>query len=209
MAYGVEDIIPTRATLLNSLKDWQNHASWQEFFDTYWPLIFGMATKHGLKRGEAEDVVQDVMVTIAHQMPDFNYDPTKGSFKAWLLNLTQWRILDQLRKREKSGAVTRLADEQTNVREKLMGKTPQIQPELEKLWDLEWEKQLLEAATTKARRKLDPQQYQIFDLVVNREWPPEKVSKMLDVSMNAIYVCRHRVAEAIKLEFERLQKEII
>ena len=32
------DLIPTRASLLGRLKDWDDHASWREFFDTYWKL---------------------------------------------------------------------------------------------------------------------------------------------------------------------------
>ena len=29
-------------------------------------------------------------------------DPAFGSFKSWLLKLTQWRVLDQFRKRKKA-----------------------------------------------------------------------------------------------------------
>lgn len=205
MTVRSEELIPTRATLLNRLKDWQNQASWQEFFDAYWALIFGVATKHGLLRGEAEDVVQEVMVDIARQMPGFKYDPAKGSFKAWLLNLTRWRIADQLRKRQ-----PQVASEETDSHHaEPVTDFQQIQPDLEKLWDSEWEKHLLNAATTRARRRLDPKQYQIFDLLVNRGWPAEKVSKTLGLPANAVYVAKHRVTEAIKTEFDRIQKEII
>ena len=209
MASGAEDLIPTRATLLNRLRDWQNHSSWQEFFDIYWGLIFGLATKHGLSRSEAEDVVQEVMADTARQMPDFKYDPAQGSFKAWLLNLTRWRILDHYRKRQLSEALIEPVYEPTSAKAKLDEDTHLIQPDLEKIWDLEWEKHLLEAATAKARRKLDPKQYQVFDLVVNRDWPPERVAQMLNLSLSLVYVSKHRVSEMIKTEFERLQKEII
>lgn len=209
MAVQAEELIPTRATLLNRLKDWQNQASWQEFFDTYWGLIFGVATKHGLTRNEAEDVVQEVMVDVARQMPGFKYDPAKGSFKAWLLNLTRWRITDQFRKRQPQSVVSPAAEEPTRVHTELIEKSRPIPPDLEKLWDTEWEKHLLDAATAKARRRLDPKQYQIFDFLVNRGWPVEKVSKALGLTTNAVYVAKHRVTEAIKAEFDRLQKEIV
>src|SRR6267142_3978422 len=91
--------ILTRATLLARLGNLQDQASWQEFFDIYWRLIYGVARQAGMTDVEAQDVVQETMVSVAKHMPTFKYDPAIGSFKAWLLNLTRWRIADQLRKR--------------------------------------------------------------------------------------------------------------
>src|SRR6266498_5508962 len=99
MPHHSDELIPTRASLINRLKDWQDQSSWQEFFDTYWKLIYGVARKTGLTDAEAQDVVQETMVSVAKHMPGFQYDPAIGSFKAWLLNMTRWRIIGQFRKR--------------------------------------------------------------------------------------------------------------
>src|SRR5882757_10289430 len=99
MSQEKDELIPTRASLLHRLKDWQDRSSWQEFFDTYWKLIYGVARKAGMTVDEAQDVVQETMVSVARHMPTFKYDPALGSFKGWLLKMTRWRILDQLRKR--------------------------------------------------------------------------------------------------------------
>ena len=95
----MDELIPTRATLIQRLKNWQDQSSWQDFFDTYWKLIYHVALKGGLSEAEAEDVVQETMISVARHMPTFKYDPAIGSFKAWLLNMTRWRITDQLRQR--------------------------------------------------------------------------------------------------------------
>src|SRR5881296_865959 len=99
MSHQKDELIPTRASLLNRLKDWQDQSSWQEFFDTYWKLIYGVARKAGLTDVEAQDVVQETMASVAKHIPTFKYDPAIGSFKAWLLTKTRWCIIDQLRKR--------------------------------------------------------------------------------------------------------------
>src|SRR5262245_3751573 len=99
MAQVSEELIPTRTTLIHRLKNWQDQSSWQDFFDTYWKLIYDVALKGGLTDTEAQDVVQETIISVAKHMPTFNYDPTIGSFKAWLLNMTRWRITDQFRKR--------------------------------------------------------------------------------------------------------------
>jgi RNA polymerase sigma factor (sigma-70 family) len=94
-----EDLLPTRQSLLSRLKSWEDQASWQEFFATYWKLIYTAARQAGLSDAEAQDVVQETILGVCTHMPEFRYDPQKGSFKGWLLQLTYWRIKDQFRKR--------------------------------------------------------------------------------------------------------------
>src|SRR5215510_10488861 len=93
-----DEFIPTRRSLLSRLKSWDNQDSWREFFSTYWRLIYSVAIKAGLKDAEAQDVVQDTILSVAQRMPGFKYDPALGSFKSWLLLIIRRRIADQLRK---------------------------------------------------------------------------------------------------------------
>src|SRR5215510_6020274 len=99
MLKNAHDLIPTRKSLLNRLKDWEDQESWQDFFDTYWKLIYGVAAKAGLSDDEAQEVVQETIIRVARKMPNFKYDPAVGSFKSWLLHTTDWCINDQFRKR--------------------------------------------------------------------------------------------------------------
>lgn len=192
-----DELIPTRTTLIHRLKNWQDQSSWQDFFDTYWKLIYGVAIKGGLTKTEAQDVVQETMLSVAKHMPKFKYDRKIGSFKAWLLNMTRWRMIDQLRKRG--------YPIDSRIEHKL---TDQSDSDLEKLWDAEWEKNLFDAAITKVKRRLDPQKYQIFDFYVNKQWMPDKVAKTFGISVNQVYLAKHRVVELIKEEVKRLEAEI-
>ena len=65
----MDELIPTRATLLHRLKDWQDQSSWQQFFDTYWKLIYSFALKSGLTEQEAQDAVQETLLAVAKRMP--------------------------------------------------------------------------------------------------------------------------------------------
>ncbi len=207
MSLTADELIPTRATLLKRLKDWEDQSSWQEFFDTYWRLIYGVAVKGGLTREEAQDVVQETLVSVAKQMPTFQYDPSIGSFKGWLLNMTRWRITDHLRKRKHSASA---APETNPVDVEDEDKSEEsLAPDLEKLWDVEWENNLLNAAIAKAKRRLDPELYQIFDLQVHKSMAPEAIAKLYNVPVAQIYLAKHRVTEAIRMEVERIRKEMI
>src|SRR6188768_4080138 len=95
---GTDSLLPTRRSLLSRLRDCEDQAGWREFFDTYWRLIYNVARKSGLTDSEAQDVVQETVLTIAKSIG--KYDRKAGSFKGWLLNTTRWRIADQFRKRQ-------------------------------------------------------------------------------------------------------------
>ena len=97
------EYLPTRKSLLSRLKNWDDHAGWKDFFDTYWRLIYKTARKAGLTDAEAQDVVQEVVIGVCKKIGELKYDPALGSFKGWLLTLTRWRIVDEFRKRGKTG----------------------------------------------------------------------------------------------------------
>jgi RNA polymerase sigma factor (sigma-70 family) len=204
-----DELIPTRATLLLRLKNWQDQSSWQDFFDIYCKLIRRVAIKGGLTKTEADEVVQETMIAVARHMPTFKYDPVTGSFKAWLLNLTRWRIADQFRKRKDFEEILPPSEETS------MGNGAATEPidpaseNLEALWEAEWEINLLEAAVAKVKRRLEPEKYQIFDFNVNKGWSSEKVAAAFGIPVDHVYKAKHRVTEQIKEEVERLRRELI
>src|SRR6478672_13648173 len=93
-------LLATRRSLVDRLANWDDRKRWQEFFDTYWKLIFSAARKSGLTEVEAQEVVQETIITVAKKVGQLRYDPARGSFKGWLLHITRWRIADQFRKRQ-------------------------------------------------------------------------------------------------------------
>lgn len=195
------ELIPTRATLINRLKNWEDQSGWQEFFDIYWKLIYGAARRAGLTDAEGQDVVQETMLGVAKHMPGFKYDPAIGSFKGWLLKLTRWRIIDQLRKRDLSGHAAA-------GRGPTEGGIDSASPDWDEWWEAEWQENLLEAATARVKRQLDPEKYQIFDLYVHKQWSPQKVAATFGISVDQVYLAKHRVTELLKAEVKRLEKEM-
>src|SRR4051812_24531093 len=95
-----EESLATRWTLIRKLTQADcDEESWNEFYQLYQKLIYGLATKAGLKTAEAEDVVQETMRSVCEKIQNFKPDPAHGSFKSWLLQMARWRVIDQIRKR--------------------------------------------------------------------------------------------------------------
>src|SRR2546422_1230950 len=140
------ELIPTRQSLLSRLKDWNDQESWKVFFDTYWKLIYNAAVRTGLTEAEAQDVVQETVISVWKNMPTFEYDAQKGSFKTWLLRMTRWRIANQLRKRQ-PGIERQEHQPHTSTRTATVERVADpASLRLEAAWDEEWERNLMEAA---------------------------------------------------------------
>lgn len=202
-----EEYLPTRQSLLSRLKNRDDHEGWRLFFDTYWRLIYNTAVRAGLTDAEAHDVVQETILSVLKSMPGFEYDAEKGSFKSWLLRLTRWRITDQFRNREpvpRSSAKSGERPPETTALESLPNPAGD---QLEALWNEEWEKNLLEAALTRVKLKVDASQFQAFDLYVFKKWPVAEVARTLKISPARIYLVKHRINKLIKNEIALLQSK--
>ena len=198
----------TRKSLIARLDNWEDQKTWDDFYKTYWKLIYAVGLKAGLRSDEAFDVVQETILSIAKQSKKNMYDPDKGSFKSWLMNMTRWRINDQFRKRKKDTAMN-IGDwdedgRKTSVVDRMEDPNSGT---LERLWDVEWKKNLADAALARVKSQVSPKQYQIFDCYVIREWEAEKVQKQLGVSMSQVYLAKHRVGKILKKELARLNED--
>jgi RNA polymerase sigma-70 factor (ECF subfamily) len=201
--------IPTRRSLLSRLKSWENDDSWREFFTTYWRLIYGFALKAGLDDAHAQDVVQDTIISVAQQMPGFKYDPAVGSFKGWLLQITRRRVADQLRQRYRRGEAGAAQLEDPEVTAVLHDTPDGSSAGLEALWDEEWRKHITDAALDRVKRRVRPEQMQMFEFAVLKRWPASKVAEALGCTLTQVYMARHRVSKLLKNEIRHLEQKVL
>ena len=202
------ELTHTRHSLIARLKDWEDQDGWRDFFGTYSELIFKVALKAGLTEAEAHDVVQETVITVAKSIKDFKTGSEHGSFKAWLLNTTRWRIMDQFRKRapEQQADVRRSPDD--------TARTPTIErvpaphgPEIEATWDKEWAQHRINAALAQLKKKVGAKPFQIFQLLVTRDLSAAEVGKILGVSRTLVYVTKHRLSKPFQQELRRIDGE--
>jgi RNA polymerase sigma-70 factor (ECF subfamily) len=202
------ETLATRASLLGRLKDFDNQPSWQEFFNTYWRLVYSTARKGGLTPEEAQDAVQDTFATVAKNISAFRYDPARCSFKSWLLLITRQRIIWQLRKRLPLPISSGRAPEDT-ARTSTVERIPdEASVALDAHWEAEWKNTLMASALEAVKRRVKPKQFQIFDLYALQNWPVLDIARTLKVSAAQVYLIKHRVGSLLKKELRRLAKEV-
>jgi RNA polymerase sigma-70 factor (ECF subfamily) len=196
--------------LLSRLKDWNDRESWKDFFDTYWKLIYLAATKAGLTDPEAQDVVQETVISVCKSIRGFKYRTEASSFKSWLLQLTKWRIIDELRRRGREKEPLQMTRSNASSETATVERIPDPHGlALEAIWDREWDRNLMDAAIERVKRRVEAKQYQLFDLYVLKKWPVRKVATTLQVNAAQVYLAKHRVSALIRREIQYLEKRFV
>jgi hypothetical protein len=80
---------------------------------------------------------------------------------------------------------------------------------LEKHWQDEWETNLLEVAITRVKNKVDPRDFQIFDLSTSQNWSPGRIAQAIKTNVANVYLVKHRVKKLIEKEVQMLMTKPI
>ncbi len=208
LALANQDSLATRSSLLSRLRDLGDDTSWRAFFEMYWRLIYNVARRSGLVDPDAQDVVQETVIAVARRMPEFRYDPAKGSFKQWLLLITRRRVQDHLRRAYRSlPSADRIGGELASVREGVPSPMPTPDEAIDAALEQEWRANLLQAALARVRQGVSPRQYQVFDCCVLQNLPAGKVAQMLGLNAAQVYLAKHRMSLAVKRAVAELESE--
>lgn len=196
--------LPTRRSLVEKLADRGDQRRWHEFFQLYHRLIFNTARRAGLREDEAQETVQETLITVSKNIGKFRYDPALGSFKGWLLTITRWRIADQFRKRQAGSENLPPAPDSAGT--DAIDRLPQTRSgELDAVWEQEWREQLFRSALEAVKQKIEPRQFQIFDCYELKDWSAQKVAAELRVNIAQVYLIRHRVRALLRAEVKKLE----
>jgi len=195
--------------LLSRLRDLGDSDSWRTFFDTYWRLLYNVARKSGLSDDAAQDIVQETVIAVARKMPDFHYDPAKGSFQQWLLLITRRRIHDHFRRHYRTLPLAEAVESETELGSKTAaGSTPAQDAQIDAAWEQEWRESVLQAALARVRQQANPKSYQVFDYCVLQDLPAGQVAKMLGLNAAQVYLAKHRVSAAVKRAAKEYEAEL-
>lgn len=190
--------LQTRHSLLSRLRECDDQAGWREFFDRYWRLIYGFARKAGMNDADAQDIVQEVMLSVSKSLPEYRKQ-AGGSFKGWLLTIVRRRMADHWR--------SRLPKEQAQVplpeQASALGSDDAA---LERIWQEEWEGRLFETAALRVQQRVGARNYLIFDMLVRQQTPLRDVCRSLGVNAAQVYLAKHRVGRLMKQEVLALRE---
>jgi RNA polymerase sigma-70 factor (ECF subfamily) len=154
-------------------------------------------------------VVQETVIAVARKIPDFRYDPGKGSFKQWLLLITRRRIHDHLRRLYRSLPTTNAPPEDlARSAENVPAATLTPDAGIDAAWESEWQENVFQAALARVRQRVHPKNYQVFDYCVIQNLPVAEVARMLGLNAAQVYLARHRVSRSVKRAVAEVEAEL-
>ena len=193
---------PTRETLLQRVREWTDDASWQEFFELYWKLIYSLATQAGLNDSEAEEVVQTTMISVSKRIRTFKYNREAGTFRQWICRQAWWKINDQLRRRQRDqarfGGKVERPPYATQTGTGTVARIPDRLDSFEMFVAEDWQQAVQRLALARVRAAVKPKHFQMFDLYVVKKWPIREVARLLQVNPAQIYLAKSRISRMLK-----------
>jgi RNA polymerase sigma-70 factor (ECF subfamily) len=166
--------------------------AWRQFVDLYAPLVYGYARQQGLQDADAADLSQEVLVAVAGAVGRLQYDPSRGTFRSWLLTVVRHKLSNWRRARR-----NRPPDSNEAEGDSLLEQCPAPEGE-EAAWEVEWEERLFAWACEQARRAVTDGTWQAFWRTAVENRPSQQVAAELGLSVAAVYRARSRVLARLK-----------
>src|SRR4051794_31982575 len=89
----------TDLDLIARVKDSADSAAWGEFLGIYRPVVYRLARRRGLQHSDADDLAQQVFLSIARAIENWEAGPGQPAFRAWLFKIARNAILNAMSRR--------------------------------------------------------------------------------------------------------------
>lgn len=180
----------TSPSLLAKLRHAGDRAAWERFVGLYSPLLHHWARKLGRQESDADNLVQDVLVTLLEELPRFDYQPGRR-FRGWLWTVTRNKHHKHLR----SLVPTSGFDSANGV---------EVEAEIEGIAEEEYRRYLVDRALRLMRADFEPATWQACWGYVVEGRSPAEVAAELGLTVNAVHLAKARVLRRLREELSGL-----
>jgi RNA polymerase sigma factor (sigma-70 family) len=196
-----ESELRTRASLLMRIRNVGDAESWRTFVMIYAPLVYRYACRCGLQDADAADLSQDVMEKVARAIRSFNYEPSRGRFRDWLLTITRRQLAQfhECRARRPEQLVGSVELEQLSE-----GKD-QDRPDAD--WNEDFNAQVLQAALDRARPHFEPMTWRAFESVWLENRTAAETADALSLHIDLVYYAKSRVLKRLREEVQEIVED--
>ena len=186
---------PTSATLLERLRDRADAEAWQRLVDLYSPLLSSWLRRHALQDADMNDLVQEVLVTVAREAARFEHSGRPGAFRHWLRNILANRLREFWRGRRLRPTATGDSDFVA-----LLDQLEDPDSGISRLFDQEHDQHIVRRLLAMIEPQFAPSTWQAFRRVVLEGAQPDAVAKELGLTVNAVFIAKSRVLQRLRQE---------
>lgn len=195
------DFPDTRYSLILQLSDASQCDAWFEFERVYRPVIYRIARRKGLQESDAQDLVQQVLLSVSAALKRWEKVDENTRFRHWLRRVTRNAIINALtRKPLATGSGN------TAVQQHLL-QVPDSESDVENLFDVEQKRELFSIAARKIQADVANHTWDAFRLTVIDGISIESAASKLEKSVGVVYAARSRIMARLQTEVARLAQD--
>lgn len=182
----------THQSIVDRLRDEGNN-TWENFYSYYFKLIRLHGKDCGIKEGQLDDLVQEVMISVARISKSFIYDPEKGRFRDFLKKIIRARAVDLLRRYySKESMFVYLHDDMSRIKSLPCEAVPEEEILDQEYYD-KWRNIFIRNCLKMLKSKLKPQHYQIYHMLEYQNISVQEVAAFTGLSPVSVYSIRSRI----------------
>lgn len=195
----MQDSLETRESLLIRLRDPRDRDAWDRFVSIYRPLVYRVARMRGVRETDAQDLTQNVLLSVSQAIADWT--PREGTrFRHWLARVAKNAAINSLSRQPKdqgrggsgfSAALSEIAN-----------------PEIERLYELEYRRQLYRRAAEIVRNRADENTWLAFSLTMIDGLSVEATAARLKMAVGSVYAARSRVVRRLRDQVKELEESV-
>ena len=184
----------TRASLLLRLQDAADVEAWDSLVAVYGPVVFRMARRQGFQAADADNLVQEVLISVARSVSQWLERKDRGSFRAWLLRIARNQAINLLTR-----VATRPFELDGEEAERRLDTLQAPDGELSSQFDLEYRREIFQWAADQIRTSVAETTWQAFWLTHIQGIGIAEAADRLGVKVGNIYFARSRVMSRLRV----------
>jgi RNA polymerase sigma-70 factor (ECF subfamily) len=191
----------TQWSLIVRLQDPRDQEAWMTFSENYHAAIMQSLLRKGLMQQDAEDIAQQVMMSVANTLSKRPHDPDRAKFRTWLERVIRNAAINALRDSSKRVVAKGGTDSLSQL------SSLPSHDDASELLAQEYQNQLVRIASKAIEGEFQPDTWQMFWRSTVLGQPIEQVASALGKQVGSVYASRSRVMRRLRMEIERLQNE--
>ena len=196
----MDEIPETRDSLLIRVADARDQAAWEQFARIYRPVVYNVARMRGLQDADAQDVAQQVLVSVSKALPNWERRNESTRFRHWLCRMARNATINMLTRQPKdraAGGDVNLVD----IPER------SVDVDLDSQLDREYRRQLFRQAAEQVRSRADSITWQAFAMTMIDGLSITETAERLQRSEAVVYAARSRIMRRLKDAAQALEDE--
>lgn len=188
----------TSESLILRVKDPADAAAWSAFLAIYRPVVYRLARSRGLQDADADDLAQQVFVSIARAVENWQAAVSGPPFRVWLYRIAHNEILKSITRRKPDSATG-----SSSVQEMLQA-TPQSEADASVELLRESRMEAFRWASEAVRHEFTAATWSMFWQSTVDDQAVDDVAKKHNRTSGAVYLARYRVMKRLKEKIDEV-----